>query len=114
MTTNIDPEIADHIAAIVKLTVANELRSNAPEAPNLDDITSGFKAQIDAHVRNLKTEVGDIANTINQRCNETDDLVSRLLAQIADLEVRLRKYMDGDRYSITKRQVARLMRENNG
>ena len=114
MTSNIDPEISNQIAAIVALTVKAEIEKNAPAAPNIDELTAGFKAQIDAHVRNLKLEVADIAATINQRCNETDDLVSRLLAQIADLDVRLRKYMDGDRYSITKRQVARLMRENNG
>lgn len=108
----IDPELLAAIEATVQATLARQ--SYAQQPTNLDEIVAGFKSQIDAHVRNLKLEVSDIASTIEKRCNETDDLVSRLLAQIADLEVRLRKYMDGDRYSITKRQVARLMREHNG
>lgn len=86
----------------------------ASQVVNIDEIIVGFKAQIDTAIRNVHAEVSTHADATCKRCDETDDLVRQCLAQIAELEVRLRKYTDGDRYSITKRQVARLMREQHG
>lgn len=86
----------------------------AATAPNLDEVVAGFKAQLDANLASIRADLEAFVASTEKRCDETDDLVSRFLAQLADLEVRLRKYMEGDRYTITKRQVARLMRESNG
>lgn len=105
----LDTETYQQILNIVR----EEIRA-AAVANVTDEIVAGFKAQLDAHIKNIRVEIADIAAAIDKRCNETDDLTSRLMSQIADLEIRLRKYMDGDRYTITKRQVARLMREHNG
>lgn len=135
---NIDPAVAQYVQDSIAAALAGVLpdlkhqigniqdgltqamaskRASAVEAAypvNMDEIIVGFKAQIDAHMQTIRDELASMSDETCKRCDETDDLISRFLAQLADLEVRLRKYMDGDRYTITKRQVARLMREHNG
>ena len=104
-----DPELITLINNLTSQAIKEHVQGNITE-----DVVLGFKAQLDAHMRNFRSEMAKTADEIRKRCDETDDLVSRLVAQIADLDVRRRKYLDGDRYAITKRQVAKLMRDHNG
>ncbi len=132
---NIDPAVAQYVQDSIKAALANVLpdmqsdirgikegigqaismsqRVAATPQASLEEVTAGFKAQLDANLQVIRADIEAFVSDTSKRCDETDDLVSRFLAQLADLEVRLRKYMDGDRYTITKRQVARLMRESN-
>ena len=90
----------DLIAASVSTTVEASIASSITSL--IEQRSSIFRSELDAALAQIQDE------TIKAQAS-----AERLLTAMANLEVRVRKWLDGDRYSLTRSQVLKAMREAN-
>lgn len=76
-------------------------------------ISASVASQIEQRSSLLRDELNTILAQIQAETVKTEASADRLLAAVADLEAKVRKWLDRDRYSLTRAQVIKAMREKN-
>lgn len=78
-------------------------------------ISAGIANIINQRTAQFRQELDDVLAQVREETAKTEVSADRLLAAVADLEARVRKWLDSDRYSITRAHVIKAMRgKNNG
>ena len=76
-------------------------------------ISASIASQIEQRSSLLRDELNTILAQIQQETAKTEASADRLLTAVADLEAKVRKWLDRDRYALTRAQVIKAMRERN-
>lgn len=85
--------ISQSVAASVESSLAQSVASLVEQRSNV-----------------LRQDVDSVLAQIQEETAKTEASAERLLTAVADLEVRVRKWLDRDRYSITRAHVLKAMR----
>lgn len=119
------PIIEQAIAPLSQAIASINDRLSAIPSPN--SISQSIAASVEASLAQsvaslveqrsslLRQDVESVLAQIQEETAKTEASADRLLTAVADLEVRVRKWLDRDRYSITRAHVLKAMRgKNNG
>jgi hypothetical protein len=74
-------------------------------------ISASVASQVEQRSSLLRDELNTILAQIQEETVKTEASADRLLAAVANLEAKVRKWLDRDRYSLTRAQVIKAMRE---
>lgn len=117
------PVIEQAIAPLSQAIASINDRLSAIPSPN--SISQSIAASVEASLAQsvaslveqrsslLRQEVEAVLAQVQEETAKTEASADRLLTAVADLEVRVRKWLDRDRYSITRAHVIKAMRGNN-
>lgn len=76
-------------------------------------VSSSLASIIEQHSNTMREELDAALAQIQDEAVKREASAERLLTAMASLENRVRKWLDGDRYSITRSQVLKAMRDAN-